>query len=119
MSEDVGKTPTQSGSKLRRLASRRRRVIGRRVPASDVVIGAAERERHARLVDECASLIGRTIRRIVLRPFGDERAGDGGIAYDPRIELDDGRGLAFLVQETEVGEYGVLPLIVGEPRGKP
>lgn len=53
-------------------------------------------------------LIGRTITAVDMRPFPDGR---GGTAHDPVITLDNGRVLWFVVDETEVGEYGVCVYI--------
>lgn len=50
------------------------------------------------------SLVGRTITAVDYRPFSD---GKGGMAHNPVIKLDNGREIYFLVEETEVGEYGV------------
>jgi hypothetical protein len=49
-------------------------------------------------------LIGRRIVAVDFRPFDNGR---GETADDPILTLDDGSKLCFIVQETEVGEYGV------------
>lgn len=52
-------------------------------------------------------LVGRKIVGFDLHPFDD---GKGGKAYAPVITLDNGAAIAFDVDETEVGAYGVRPL---------
>lgn len=49
-------------------------------------------------------LAGRTIARVILRPFAE--ANGGGAATDPVIVFTDGTRLGFMVRETE-DEYGV------------
>lgn len=58
---------------------------------------------------QLSKLTGRKIRSIKLRPFPD---GNGGLAYNPVILLDNGTRLVFIVQETEAGEYGVKPMVI-------
>lgn len=48
-------------------------------------------------------LVGRRIVGFDPRPFPDDR---GGVAHNPVIRLDDGSQLAFIIEETEHGEYG-------------
>ena len=60
-------------------------------------------------------LVGRTIVAVDLRRFADAR---GGWAFDPVITLDNGRRLAFSVQETDTGEYGV-ELLLSAPVKRP
>lgn len=55
---------------------------------------------------------GKTIARIELRPFADGR---GGTAHDPVIVFTDGSALGFMVEETDVGAYGVAPIYA--PKG--
>jgi len=37
--------------------------------------------------------------------------GSGRVTYDPVFILDDGTRLSFRVHETEIGEYGIDPVI--------
>ena len=56
------------------------------------------------------AMVGRTIVDVDLHPFDPENAGqvDGDeYAYNPVVTLDDGTRLFFVVQESEIGEYGV------------
>ena len=57
------------------------------------------------------SIIGHKIKAIDLRPFDN---GEGKLAYDPIITLDNGLTLHFVTQETQVGEYGVS-IYVNDP----
>lgn len=52
-------------------------------------------------------VIGRTIVGVELNRFSD---GKGGWAFDPFFLLDNGGRLAFYVQETDTGEYGIGPV---------
>jgi hypothetical protein len=54
------------------------------------------------------SLIGRTIIDVEYHPFDD---GVGGTAYMPIIYLDNNKQIIFCTQETDVGEYGTLPIM--------
>lgn len=58
-------------------------------------------------------LIGRTIVGVELREFDNGRRGK---ACNPMLRLDDGRVLFFIVQETEVGEYGIALELIGKRR---
>jgi hypothetical protein len=58
-------------------------------------------------------LIGRKIVAVNLRSFPD---GKGGTATDPLLTLDNGRRIWFVVDETEVGEYGVCICIAGKEK---
>lgn len=49
-------------------------------------------------------LVGLTIVAANLRPFDGGRSSP---AFNPVLTLSDGSKITFLVQETEVGEYGV------------
>lgn len=53
-------------------------------------------------------LVGRKIVKTEARPFSDGR---GGKTYDPRITLDDGTTLTFVVEETDDNEYGVRVVV--------
>ncbi|HEV3059609.1 MAG TPA: hypothetical protein VGY48_15270 [Vicinamibacterales bacterium] len=73
-------------------------------------------------------LVGRRIVAIEARAFRDgdipaskikydglweaTRPTGGAITYDPVFILDDGTRLSFRVHETEIGEYGIDPVIV-------
>ena len=59
-------------------------------------------------------LVGRKILDFRRCQFADGR---GGIAYDPEIILDNGTAIRFVVQETDVGEYGVL-LVLASNQGE-
>ena len=50
-------------------------------------------------------LVGRKIVGFKANPFADGR---GGLAHDPALVLDDGSILRFVVEETDVHEYGVF-----------
>ena len=56
-----------------------------------------------------ARLIGLTIVAIDLRPFDAnmDSSTDRPRAFNPILTLSDGSRVTFLVQETEVGDYGV------------
>jgi hypothetical protein len=58
-------------------------------------------------------LVGRTITQVVFYPFPDGR---GGTAHQPVLTLDNGRRVCFHVEETDVGEYGVLITIWGKSK---
>lgn len=49
---------------------------------------------------------GKVIDRVDWRPFDDGR---GSVAHNPIIIFTDGSALQFVVEETDVGEYGVYP----------
>ena len=59
-------------------------------------------------------LKGKKIKKAHLNPFPDGR---GGKAYRPHIVLEDGTIISFVVQETDVGEYGVEPIILKKAKG--
>jgi hypothetical protein len=59
---------------------------------------------------------GKVVDRVDWRPFDDGR---GGIAHDPLIIFTDGSALAFMTQETDVGDYGVLPVYQKKGTHKP
>lgn len=66
---------------------------------------------------QARQLVGRTIVGFDPCPFDDGR---GGIAHDPVILLDDGSRLRFVVEETDVGEYGVwIGKYPGPKEGRP
>jgi hypothetical protein len=50
---------------------------------------------------------GRTIVKSEARPFPDDR---GNTVYNPRLTLDDGTTVSFMVEETET-DYGVRILL--------
>jgi len=56
-----------------------------------------------------ARLVGLTIVAVDLRPFNPNMLDTGDLrpAFDPIITFSDGSRITFMVQETEVGEYGV------------
>ena len=54
-----------------------------------------------------ASLRGRTVKSVRLRRFATGMPAPANWATDPEIEFTDGTVLRFIVQETEVGDYGV------------
>jgi hypothetical protein len=56
-------------------------------------------------------VIGRRIVDVELRAFPN---GKGGQTFNPQIILDNGRALRFIVEETEVGEYGVRPVLTSK-----
>jgi hypothetical protein len=51
-------------------------------------------------------LLGRRIEHVILNEFDSGRV-DVPVAHDPTIILDNGASIRFVVQETEVGEYGI------------
>jgi len=58
-------------------------------------------------IKETANLLrDKKIRSVRFQPFA-EANGDKDPAMDPVIVFTDGSCMRFLVQETEVGEYGV------------
>jgi hypothetical protein len=57
-------------------------------------------------------LVGRTIVDVDPGPFSN---GKGGTAHDPTLTLDDGRKVFFVVEETEVGKYGISLCISTRP----
>ena len=61
-------------------------------------------------------IVGQRIVEVNLRPFDDGR---GGVATDPEIILENGVRLHFTVQETEVGDYGILLGLAVQPRRVP
>ena len=58
--------------------------------------------------EEVKKTVGKKIQRFVLRPFWDNA---GNKHYDPIIILENGTAIQFLVSETDIGEYGIEPLI--------
>lgn len=61
-------------------------------------------------------LVGRKITAVDFRPFKTDNAGSPReTTTDPRIELDNGRALYFIVEETETGVYGVRIHITDRP----
>ncbi len=61
---------------------------------------------------------GKTISKIVLRPFRTDNAGckrECAITYRPQIFFTDGSHMYFSVDETETGDYGVVPHFSEEP----
>lgn len=67
-------------------------------------------------------LIGRKIVAVDLYPF-DRNMQDGPVCYsgpnryatNPVLTLDNGRRLSFVVQETDIGEYGVELCLSDKP----
>jgi hypothetical protein len=57
--------------------------------------------------------IGRTIVAVDFRQFSD---GKGGWAHNPVLVFDNGRKVYFVVEETEVGGYGVEMCLTPRPR---
>jgi len=60
-------------------------------------------------------IIGRKIVIVRLNRFATGRStGRGGKAwsFDPVFILDNGGQIRFVVDETEIGEYGVTPLYI-------
>ena len=107
-------TREEAESRSRRAKFERRRknrVVGKALPATEEPYEEDARRDHRATIDACACLVGRTIVRVELNPFSDERAGGAGVAYDPSLILDDGTLVRFVVQETEVGEYGAVPRV--------
>lgn len=62
-------------------------------------------------------LLGRRIVAVNFRPF-KARPGERSMAHDPIITLDNGRKLFFIVEETEVGEYGICLCVTDSDRGR-
>lgn len=56
-------------------------------------------------------VIGHRIVKVLLNRFAD---GIGGYSYDPVFYLDNGAYIHFVTDETEVGEYGICPVIKGD-----
>ena len=76
---------------------------------------------------ETRALIGRRITGVELHRFDRNRnkqeegypqpyGGKDRWASDPVIELDNGQRLRFVVQETDVGEYGIELVLSGTPK---
>ncbi len=62
-------------------------------------------------------IIGKRIVAVRLNRFNTGRStGNGGKAwsFDPTFVLDDGTAVSFVVDETEVGEYGIH-IVVSRP----
>lgn len=57
-------------------------------------------------------LAGKTIERVDVRPFPTDRM-PGEMSSDPVIWFEDGSRIAFVVDETEIGEYGISVLYFG------
>ena len=73
-----------------------------------------------------ARLVGRTIVSVASGAFardfideGETPHTRGGFTSDPRFVFDDGSTLSFVVDETEVGEYGLYPVINPRTKRKP
>jgi len=60
-------------------------------------------------------VVGQKITKVLLNRFRNEKGCWPPFAYRPEIHLEDGTVIRFHVQETDVGEYGVEPVIY--PRG--
>lgn len=56
-------------------------------------------------------VIGRKIVDVRLNPFQSDPNHPRSRAHDAVIVLDNGAEIGFLVQETEIGEYGVYPVL--------
>ena len=75
---------------------------------------AKRRARDAAMRDRLAlKFLGRTIVGVEWRPADDGR---GETVADPELILDDGRRIGFVVQETDVGEYGIDIVLLAAPR---
>jgi hypothetical protein len=64
-------------------------------------------------------LVGRRIIDVDFRPFNRNMPGRKnylGKTYDPVLTLDNGRSLFFVVDETDVGEYGITICITRPSR---
>lgn len=61
-----------------------------------------------------AAITGARIEAVHLRPFDNGRGGEG---TDPVLQLSTGDSLSFVVDETDVGEYGVLLALTRSPAG--
>ena len=63
-------------------------------------------------------LVGKTIAAVEMHPFraNPDCSVDRRMAHDPVITFTDGTKLRFVVQETEIGVYGVDLLISIPPR---
>lgn len=61
---------------------------------------------------EVRKVVGKRVKNIRLNPFSDGRK---RTAYEPVIEFEDGTTMRFVVTETEVGEYGVCPIVDTTP----
>ncbi len=64
------------------------------------------------------NVIGKKIVKLRLNRFSTRVAGNP-YSYDPVFVLEDGTRIAFVVAETETGEYGIEPVIVTELKGRP
>ena len=54
-------------------------------------------------------VIGRKIVDVDLRPFQSDPRYPAERAHDVIFTLDNGAQISFVVEETEVGEYGICP----------
>lgn len=64
-------------------------------------------------------LVGRKIVAVDLQPFDDLDSAGKKIktSYEPRITLDNGAVLSFVVDEIDCGDgYGVVPMYHSKPR---
>jgi len=59
---------------------------------------------------------GKVVDRVDWRQFDDGR---GGTAHDPLIVFTDGSALVFMTEETNTGDYGVLPIYHKKGTHKP
>ena len=57
-------------------------------------------------------VIGKKIIKVLLNQFSNDTHYGNPYSYDPEIFLDDGTIIKFVVDETEVGEYGITPIVV-------
>jgi hypothetical protein len=67
-------------------------------------------------VAKARDLVGRTITAVDFRKF--QRGPNRGWATDPVLTLDNGKQVHFVVQETEVGEYGIEVCVSGAAQRK-
>ena len=61
------------------------------------------------------ALVGRTVVAVDPHIFDADPA-HGRWTSDPTIVFDDGSALSFIVDETEIGEYGIHPVRRKAPR---
>ena len=67
------------------------------------------------MVARYRKLVGRTIVKVDPGCFQTDNTGEGsrtGWTSDPTFTLDDGTSFGFTVSETEVGEYGIVPVFM-------
>jgi hypothetical protein len=63
-------------------------------------------------------LVGRTITRVIWYVFDTKTAGvsrTDRMSQQPILVLDDGTRVAFMTDETEVGEYGTTIIVSRKP----